>query len=359
MSALAAIQAAASIDSASLGQLSARAQASAAAIAAPVALIAPEVSSEPVQAADIVVQTPSEAVQAIATTAVESAVETLPPNWERHRTSDGQTYYFNVRTEVTSWTLPVEVAEVVDEEAPVEPLAVLSPLSQVTMESVTDTPNRVTSLSVSSPDSGVQRARTRRQSISAFEDGSGKYTALPAAFTGADGLVMPNYLATRASGVTLPSRLEVLGNRDYKLMSVVSAKSIGNSVLVCNSSIFKLQLNFFVLFELVDVFQGFHYDAETYMNRFCCSLATVKTLCCCFARPPTARPVKQLYVLPYIFSKAMARVSIFVLLLLLFVSIIQILNMSGTVVVNVGRAWMIGTGCSLLVMFAVQLSLIH
>ena len=68
--------------------------------------------------------------------------------------------------------------------------------------------------------------------MSAFPDTSESFKKLPAAFSGADNLIMPKYLPTRASGVTLPSRLEVLGNRDYKLMAVANPCSVGNSVLV-------------------------------------------------------------------------------------------------------------------------------
>ena len=44
-------------------------------------------------------------------------------------------------------------------------------------------------------------------------------------------------------------------------------------------------------------------------------------------------------------------VSVFVRLLVIFVAIIQLLNMSGAVVIVVGRAWMIGTAMSLFVMY--------
>ena len=47
----------------------------------------------------------------------------------------------------------------------------------------------------------------------------------------------------------------------------------------------------------------------------------------------------------------MHTVSIFVLLLLVFVSVIQILSTLGGVAINVGRAWMVGTGCSLVVIY--------
>ena len=105
------------------------------------------------------------------------------------------------------------------------------------------------------------------------------------------------------------------------------------------------------MFSLLILHQGFHYDAETWCNRFCCTSETIKQFCSCCLRPPSTRPVKQLFVLPYIFSKAMARMSLFVLAMVAFIALIQILNLTQAVVINVGRAWMIGAGMSFLVMF--------
>jgi hypothetical protein len=66
----------------------------------------------------------------------------------------------------------------------------------------------------------------------AFPDTKETYAPLPKGFTGAENLQLPNYLRTRNSGVTLPSRLEVLGNNEYKIASTLSAASIGNAVVV-------------------------------------------------------------------------------------------------------------------------------
>lgn len=105
------------------------------------------------------------------------------------------------------------------------------------------------------------------------------------------------------------------------------------------------------MFSLLILHQGFHYDAETWCNRFCCTSETIKQFCSCCLRPPSTRPVKQLFLLPHIFSKAMARMSLFVLAMVAFIALIQILNLSQAFDINVGRAWMIGAGLSFIVMF--------
>lgn len=60
-----------------------------------------------------------------------------------------------------------------------------------------------------------------------------EYAPLPAAFGGAQNLVMPSYLAHRSSGVTLPSRLSSLGSTEFVSIAAMSALDVGNSVVVC------------------------------------------------------------------------------------------------------------------------------
>ncbi len=58
------------------------------------------------------------------------------------------------------------------------------------------------------------------------------YGPLPDAFKGSKALVMPSYLPHKSSGVTLPSRLDTLGNRDFKFLAALTPMDVGNSVVV-------------------------------------------------------------------------------------------------------------------------------
>ncbi len=104
--------------------------------------------------------------------------------------------------------------------------------------------------------------RRRRTSIGPVP--ACNYDKLPAAFTGAEGLEMPNYLPVFSSGVTLPSRLETLGSREWKLFAATSGQDVGNSVRrICPSfSCFSFFVFFFAatycfFLLLVDFFFAF------------------------------------------------------------------------------------------------------
>ena len=160
-------------------------------------------------------------------------------------------------------------------------------------------------------------------------DNAAEYMPLPAElFKGAKDLVMPSYLEDKASvlmcqfvlgmqGITLPSRLEMLGNRDYRILAAFHALDLGNVAV------------------------GFDPDYWSLFNRYFFNDDSI--------------PSRRLFLLPYIFSRSMARMSLLVRILFALISIIIIISQTNLVIVNVGRAWMIGTVLSLYVMYNLSL----
>jgi hypothetical protein len=167
--------------------------------------------------------------------------------------------------------------------------------------------------------STAPRAVLSRPSLGGYRvDRAAEYAPLPAAFTGAKGLVMPPYLPQTASGVTLPSRLDLLGNQEYSILSVVESFQIGNAVV------------------------GFRFNALEWL---------AQAWAACRGARASLRPLRQLLLVPSIFSKPMARVLTSLRVLALGVFVLLVLFFGGAVQLNVGRAWMIGLGCSMAVMY--------
>jgi hypothetical protein len=176
------------------------------------------------------------------------------------------------------------------------------------------------SVTVASVSSTAPRSGLSRPSLGGYRvDRAAEYAPLPAAFTGAKGLVMPPYLPQTASGVTLPSRLDLLGNQEYSILSVVESFQIGNAVV------------------------GFRFNALEWL---------AQAWAACRGARASLRPLRQLLLVPSIFSKPMARVLTSLRVLALGVFVLLVLFFGGAVQLNVGRAWMIGLGCSMTVMYA-------
>ncbi len=215
-----------------------------------------------------------------ATPVAAPSLPPLPPGWQQLQDPSGKAYYFNPDTETTQWARPAPVAEVsaaaisvvVAEEvssAPAassptagtlkaasafkrlvgakgassdaQPAVATAPAAAVASAAEASTP---AASPASASDALAEKAvlafrgKHFRQGSSsmkeyAFPDTKETFQPLPKGFTGAENLQLPHYLRTRASGVTLPSRLEVLGNNEYKIASTLTAASIGNAVVVC------------------------------------------------------------------------------------------------------------------------------
>ena len=137
---------------------------------------------------------------------------------------------------------------------------------------------------------------------------------LPAACTGALDLESPTYLANEGvSQVTLPSRLSLLGRRAWHIFSILSLRPIGNSILA-------------------------QVPMLTESNRRLCGRNT-------------KLPRRQWIILPYAASKAAARMLAFVRIVVLLVLAVVLLDLSGAVPVNVGKAWLVGCACTLFVLW--------
>ena len=78
----------------------------------------------------------------------------------------------------------------------------------------------------------VSRGHSQSSEDGSEIDRSSTYEPLPLAFRGAKGLAMPSYLPFKTSGVTLPSRLDTLGNREFKLLAALRPFDVGNAVVV-------------------------------------------------------------------------------------------------------------------------------
>ena len=165
---------------------------------------------------------------------------------------------------------------------------------------------------------GISVAAATVQDI--FPDGN-PYEPLPIdLFPGAADLEMARYTPTRSSGVTLPSKLEVLGNGEYKLMPLLNPVRLGNTVA------------------------GYHWSFVTF-----CKSAFGYT---------SKRSLWQLHIQPGILSKASARIWVFVLALIVFVvaSFLYVwlspsVNADN---LNVGAGWPIGIIAILLVLLTLS-----
>ena len=104
-------------------------------------------------------------------------------------------------------------------------------------------------------------------------------------------LKMPPFKKTAAS-LTLPSRLELLGNQEFRVGAALDPKNIGNAVV--------------------------GYDLDYNVDNI---------------------GERKLYLLPFIFSKAMAYMMLFFRLLIIFVIVVMILSTTSAVEINVGRGF--------------------
>lgn len=155
----------------------------------------------------------------------------------------------------------------------------------------------------------VRALQTRDAAPSFLSDDEQKaMTQLPAEFTGAAKLVMPAYITGPISNVTLPSRLDLLGRRGFRILASFFPRRIGNAVV---------------------------------------GWAPVLTT---GWKKNEWRVQSQLFLLPLIFSKSMARILLFLRVVFLALVVIFILDSSGAVTTNPGKTWAIGTFLALVVM---------
>ena len=132
---------------------------------------------------------------------------------------------------------------------------------------------------------------------------------LPKEFGGAAKLVMPNYITGTISNVTLPSRLDLLGRRGFKLLGALTPRRIGNAVLGWSPVI-----------------------TTSWKNK-------------------EWRLRMQLFHLPHIFSKSMAKILLFLRFVLVALFVIFLLDVTGAVNANPGRVWPFGILLALFVMY--------
>jgi hypothetical protein len=134
-------------------------------------------------------------------------------------------------------------------------------------------------------------------------------TQLPKEFGGAAKLTMPAYLTGPISNVTLPSRLDLLGRRGFKLLGALAPRRIGNAVL------------------------GWSPVITTSWSK------------------KEWRIRNQLFLLPRIFSKSMAKILLFLRFVFLALVVIFLLDIAGVANANPGRVWAIGIFLALVVMW--------
>ena len=132
---------------------------------------------------------------------------------------------------------------------------------------------------------------------------------LPKQFAGANKLVMPAYLTGPISNVTLPSRLDLLGRRGFKLLGAIRPRRCGNAVMGWSPVI-----------------------TTSWTKR-------------------EWRIRMQLFLLPRIFSKSMAKILLFLRFVILALIVILLMDVTGVVSANPGRVWAIGVVLALLVMY--------
>ncbi len=156
----------------------------------------------------------------------------------------------------------------------------------------------------------------------AIEDSSDSYEPLPSEFVGAKTLTMPAYLPRRTSGMTLPSRLDTLGNQEFGTFSAITSVNVGNAVVGFTIPFQQRVAAFFGL-------QTKYLDTEE----------------------EKAGYKRTYFVLPFIFSTSLAYVVLFLRLVALFVVGILIIYATNLVVVNVGQWWAIGTAITMAVLF--------
>lgn len=158
-------------------------------------------------------------------------------------------------------------------------------------------------------------------------------TQLPAGCAGMKGLIMPRYIEGAISSVTLPSRLRLLGRQEFRLTAALNPIRIGNSVVGFAPTLFSQKE------ELVCT------GCE------CCPFFRKLAWCwiraCCGGK--SIHP--QLYVLPFIFSRMMARIVVFVRVLLLLLFALLVVWLADVSSINVGKAWMIGTSVALFTIY--------
>jgi len=157
------------------------------------------------------------------------------------------------------------------------------------------------------PDEELRRTASASQSfLSKHEQQSMRQ--LPKEFKGAANLVMPAYLTGPISNVTLPSRLDLLGRRGFRMLASVNPRRVGNAVV------------------------GW---APVLMSSWSKKQWKIK---------------KQLFLLPYIYSKSMAKILLFLRTVLAAIIVIFILDLSGVAPANTGRIWPVGVFLALSVM---------
>jgi hypothetical protein len=122
---------------------------------------------------------------------------------------------------------------------------------------------------------------------------------LPPQFSGAKDLETPKLLEGRISNVTLPSRLDLLGRQGFKIIAAFNPLRIGNAVV------------------------GF---------------APVFFMKCCRKNQSKKVVQQEMFVLPSVFSRAHARMFLFLRVLLILLSIILLLYFAGVSAVNVGKS---------------------
>jgi len=132
---------------------------------------------------------------------------------------------------------------------------------------------------------------------------------LPAQCTGAAKLVMPAYLTGQISNVTLPSRLDLLGRRGFKILGALFPRRVGNSVL------------------------GWSPVLTTSW------------------RTKEWRVRMELFHLPWLFSKSFARIHLYLRIVFIALFVILLLDVTGAANANPGRVWAIGTIMALGVMW--------
>ena len=125
---------------------------------------------------------------------------------------------------------------------------------------------------------------------------------LPECCEGALGLKIPELIQGHISNVTLPSRLALLGRQSYEIIAALRPINLGNAVL------------------------GF--------------------------APVWGKQVRSdLFVLPLVFSKASARIYIFLRILLMLVFLVFFFQFAQVWDLNIGRAWFLGSSVAIFVMF--------
>lgn len=150
------------------------------------------------------------------------------------------------------------------------------------------------------------------------------------AFPGVAKLEMPPYILSKLSNITLPSRLAMLGRRAFAFASLLFPQQFGNSV--CG---------------FAPVFKASSSSSSSSSSLSESKLAQLGKLTVCGFR------IKfQLHLLPWTFSRAMARTWIFVFALFCLISAFLFFYLLDLTTLYVGQVWMLGTACSFIVCVA-------